>query len=347
MYKKNLLFVTIILLFLSVMFSGCLNSQNNTGIDNNTNQNEGKNQTKETYLDKVFFSQSELKLDHEWRQYKITFMRNTIVEVLLKLEYHFKSTRNLAYFVLLTDGKKPLIYNETRGTPVMLDMMPKSAPIDISIISKFFKKRITFGERKTSDFIGKASEVRRFEVNKQTEWFYTIGVYDRTGEETIDVIITTEEPCMKVEEIDRGTTIELLTAQDGDFEGFYLGGLIYPFIKIGKFTVGPRFTGSILINLRKKIMLHKGSIIALVGVGSLIANAEIHGPTGKIYEQKLNLLRTIFKTKTIGLFFGLLKQLPGSWDFKLRFGIGGLQVVLLFYMDADPHCEYEDAPGWE
>jgi hypothetical protein len=135
------------------------------------------------YLSSIFLSQDKLKIDHEWRQYKITFHENTKVRVSLQEQYCLDPTKNLAYCTLLTDGGKPLPLNVNRKIPLTMIVSPMQGLNDWSISSKLFKKRVLIGGKYLSNITAVVNETKNFEVKNQTEWFYTVGVYSAIGKE--------------------------------------------------------------------------------------------------------------------------------------------------------------------
>jgi hypothetical protein len=157
----------------------------------------------------------------------------------------------------------------------------------------------------------------------------------------INLTIVADKKCMEIEMIDNSDTIFFLSAKDSNFQGFYLGVRVYIPLWWGKrlrVGVGP-IGSSVLLNLYREVRFRKGSILFLDSLLHLRTQAEIKDPAGKYKKQKSSMMLTYIAAK----------EITGNWLFRFRYGIGSTfpQEIVLFYMDADPHCEYEFAPRWK
>lgn len=280
----------------------------------NTDTNHTSCNHTNSYTNHIEFNQDDLQLKKEVIQFKILFHQDDIIDVTSQVAVLYVDETITSVYCLLTNGEKPLLMPQCQWYVPERKYLFMTPRIRISVgkywIAKFLSDKIGSANNKSG----------QFEVHAGESWYLTIAVPTASQKMGFFVGLTSLNDSMEVVELVRHENLGFFVASYNQFSGRYYA------VKLGVV-----FGGSIC-NVFKEITVRDGSVFHMYVAAHRNAYMDVDVPNKEQrHFNKDRIMAYVF----LGNDSGTWKFAVKGWSFYFR------MVVVLFYIDIDPHCSIE------
>lgn len=314
MLMKKIISLSIIASLTATGFLMITSQEINDGATLKADEMGGLQNNSTSYSNHLEFNQDNLQLKKEVVQYEITFHQDDVIDFSSKMAVLYDDETITATYCLLTDGEKPLM------EPACLWYVPERKYLIVTprihlsagrfLLIQLFKDKVGRSDNKSG----------YFDVQSGDRWYLTLAVPTTSEKSYFSVVIESLYDSMEVTQLTRHGNVGLYSPTYNQFSGKYYA------IKLNVFF------GASVCDIFKEITVRDGSVFHIVVAGHRKGSMTVYLPDGE--EKEFNQKR-IMEYAFLGNDTGTWRFTVKGWSFYFR------MVVVLFYIDIDPHIKNE------
>jgi hypothetical protein len=314
MKMNKILAISVLMTLGAVSFFMITNQVSYEGKITNTSETQIPYRDTTSYQNHIEFNQNNLHLKKEAAQFKITFHQDSEVDVSSIVSVFYVDETITSAYCLLTNGEKPLLTPQCQWYVPERKYLLITPHIRISVgkywVAKLFPDTIGSADTKSG----------HFDVHEGESWYLTLAVPTTSEKTDFSVSLSSLHDSMEVVELPRQRNLDLFVASFNQFSGRYYA------VKLGVLL------GGSICNVAKEITVRNGAVFHLWVAAHKNAEININVPNG---EQRHFNKERLMAYVCLGNETGTWKCTVKGWSFYFR------MVVILFYIDIDPHCNVE------